>query len=619
MPELPDCNCTGGVLETLDPQLYFLISPGTDPTSVLTQEEIDCFFDVVNQYNARQEGFWELEGRYVCWKSGPHWFDYTSEVKDYYSAAVLGSVDCDLETYDDQVENTAAWRWRGSWGKGAITYYCLGTEPPEPPPEEPPPPPGIVPCGTWGVSFVTPIVAEINEPVWVDFILIGTFPPEVDDPFDYHVFFDGSEDIAGPGESGVVEVDFENHRVQIVIRDFASHELLLLANQPDCEESQKLDIEIISVIPPEVPPCVEDLSSELIKVCTSGVYKAVVTGCDQDIESNEITVTTSSTNPFPPQITGHPESQTVVVGTEVQLVVQTIFGSSFQWQKMSGSNWVDIPGETSALLTIESAVPVDDGSYRVIVSNTVGSVASNAARVIVSCDYWFPAIYLQTGPDLVVSGTRILADDSELLGVPGVGDDVQVSVWLIDGVQVAGSGSVTGVDYDVTVENVMTLSVTDASTHSISFRTSVAICSAQKTATISVRAAKVSDFGPAQTIVTAQFSLAVAQADDPSVYVDLTNKTSLEGSELEVTVFTPSGSPTYTETPVVELEGGATNLGPMETGQIKTTLTAAGVTAFLNGDPMAYESYTATWSDDVASAAFGITASGTITVNAAFN
>ncbi|AWI08340.1 immunoglobulin domain-containing protein [Ereboglobus luteus] len=81
-----------------------------------------------------------------------------------------------------------------------------------------------------------------------------------------------------------------------------------------------------------------------------------------------------------PAITTQPASQTLYVGDLVTFgVVATGSNLTYQWHKDD----TDIPGATSASYTITNAQQSHAGSYRVTVSNTVGSTISHAAALVV--------------------------------------------------------------------------------------------------------------------------------------------------------------------------------------------------------------------------------------------
>jgi hypothetical protein len=93
------------------------------------------------------------------------------------------------------------------------------------------------------------------------------------------------------------------------------------------------------------------------------------------------TITTQPTNVKVPA--GHPATFQVVAIRD---------GLSYQWQKRIGSSWVYVSagntsgftGATTANFTITSPVPSDAGKYRVVVSNTGGTVISQAAKLTIT-------------------------------------------------------------------------------------------------------------------------------------------------------------------------------------------------------------------------------------------
>jgi glucose/arabinose dehydrogenase len=96
-----------------------------------------------------------------------------------------------------------------------------------------------------------------------------------------------------------------------------------------------------------------------------------------------------------PQITSQPADQTVTQGQDATFSV-TATGPSlnYQWQHLVSTNWTNVGGNASTL-TIANAATADAGSYRVIVSNTFGSVTSNIAMLNVSVPSTPPSITTQ--------------------------------------------------------------------------------------------------------------------------------------------------------------------------------------------------------------------------------
>ena len=89
-----------------------------------------------------------------------------------------------------------------------------------------------------------------------------------------------------------------------------------------------------------------------------------------------------STSPVPPAITRHPVNQTVNEGqtAEFSVVATGTAPLSYQWQK----NSVNISGAVSPKYTTPATVLSDSGSnYRVLVTNSAGSIMSNAAALAV--------------------------------------------------------------------------------------------------------------------------------------------------------------------------------------------------------------------------------------------
>ncbi len=84
----------------------------------------------------------------------------------------------------------------------------------------------------------------------------------------------------------------------------------------------------------------------------------------------------------PPEITSHPEAQTVDAGASVTFSV-TATGSdplAYVWQK----DGADITGANAASYTIPSAAESDEGTYRCVVSNAAGTATSNGAALSVN-------------------------------------------------------------------------------------------------------------------------------------------------------------------------------------------------------------------------------------------
>jgi len=106
-------------------------------------------------------------------------------------------------------------------------------------------------------------------------------------------------------------------------------------------------------------------------------YDCVVTNVCGTATSGSATLTIVETI----EVTGQPASESLCVGDSTTLSV-TVSGSSpsYQWQK----DTVDIPGATSASLSLNMVQASDSGSYRCQVTNSCGTVNSSSATISVT-------------------------------------------------------------------------------------------------------------------------------------------------------------------------------------------------------------------------------------------
>ncbi len=131
----------------------------------------------------------------------------------------------------------------------------------------------------------------------------------------------------------------------------------------------------------------------------AGSYTVVVSNAGGSATSDPVALNVSDTPvPPPPAILFQPADTTVIAGRSASLDV-TVLGADgifYQWFK----NGVLIPGATGALLSFRSAQVSDAASYRVVISNSSGSVTSaTAALTVVStmAPLGFRPYNLQTG------------------------------------------------------------------------------------------------------------------------------------------------------------------------------------------------------------------------------
>lgn len=108
----------------------------------------------------------------------------------------------------------------------------------------------------------------------------------------------------------------------------------------------------------------------------------------------------------PPSISSHPEPVTARAGDAIELIVTagSGLGMEFQWLQ-NGTPLTDdgrVSGAATDHLTILDAVWADEGEYTVVVSNSCGSVESNAATVTVACPADFNGDHVVDTLDLLL-------------------------------------------------------------------------------------------------------------------------------------------------------------------------------------------------------------------------
>ena len=131
-------------------------------------------------------------------------------------------------------------------------------------------------------------------------------------------------------------------------------------------------------------------------------FVVVVSNSAGSVTSNAATLTVNA-GAVAPSITTQPANQTVTVGqTATFTVVATGTAPlSYQWQK----NTTAISGATAASYTTPATTSSDNGAqFVVVVSNSAGSVTSNAATLTVSAGAVAPTITMQPANQTVTVG-----------------------------------------------------------------------------------------------------------------------------------------------------------------------------------------------------------------------
>lgn len=133
----------------------------------------------------------------------------------------------------------------------------------------------------------------------------------------------------------------------------------------------------------------------------------------------------------PPVIVSHPESKSVVAGTNVTFNV-TASGTNlvYQWK----NNSINIAGATNSSLVLSNVQPASAGNYSVVVSNIAGTVVSASATLTIS-----------TPPTISANPTNVVGvrGATVVLSVTATGTAPLYYQWRKDGTNVASATNST--------------------------------------------------------------------------------------------------------------------------------------------------------------------------------
>jgi hypothetical protein len=165
-----------------------------------------------------------------------------------------------------------------------------------------------------------------------------------------------------------------------------------------------------------------------VQFTNAGTYQAIVTNLWGPPQARSASLTVNG----PPIIVDPPATQTVGAGNPLTLAVSAL-GTAvlrYQWQQ----NQADLPGATSASLTIPSFQTANEGNYRVVVSNDFGSATSAEARVMIGSTPHFGQVQLLPG-----SGLRL-----EFITLPTTNCTLQASADVTNWISLVTTNSPTG-------------------------------------------------------------------------------------------------------------------------------------------------------------------------------
>jgi hypothetical protein len=159
----------------------------------------------------------------------------------------------------------------------------------------------------------------------------------------------------------------------------------------------------------------------------AGTYDCVVTNsCGSDTSAGALLTVNSTAS-----ISGQPSPASACVGSPAAFSVTASGATGFQWRK-NGSN---IGGATGSTYSIPSVSSGDAGSYDCLVSNSCGTVTSNAA-----------ALTVNTGPGITShpSPLSVNAGDPASFSVSATGSPAPTFQWRLNGSNLSDGGTISG-------------------------------------------------------------------------------------------------------------------------------------------------------------------------------
>ena len=198
------------------------------------------------------------------------------------------------------------------------------------------------------------------------------------------------------------------------------------------------------------------LNFSAVSTNDAGNYSVIITNSSTSITSAIATLTVL----LPPAIVTQPAGASVVAGSQVSFTV-TASGTaplSYQWLKNGAAlaNGGNVSGATTATLSLTSVSATDAANYSLTVTNSVGSITSSPASLIVS-----------TPPIIVTQpvSLSLVAGSTAQFTVTAGGSAPLAYHWLKNGALLATGGHVSG--SATTTLSLATISSADAANYSV--------------------------------------------------------------------------------------------------------------------------------------------------------
>lgn len=247
-------------------------------------------------------------------------------------------------------------------------------------------------------------------------------------------------------------------------------------------------------------------------------YRVLVSGAGGTLSSSAATLTVTAAV-VPPGITMQPGGQSTGVGLDASFsVTATGTSISYQWQRSTdgGATFTNLAGANNATMTRTAVTLADNGQlFRVVVSNSAGTVISNSALLTVSAAPSAPVITTQP------ASTSVVAPDPATFTVAVTGAPTPSLQW-----QLSSDGGTTFSNIAGATSNSYTTPATAAGDSGKQYRVTATNGSGNATSnpatlTVTTPAAPGFTTQPANTSTsvgqTAQFTVAVSGTPTPTL------------------------------------------------------------------------------------------------------